>query len=505
MYKSRPLHTRARPSRHLYSQQSLALGMLCLTALSATVTAQTLTPISPPAPFQQLSASDISSDGTTVVGELNFPTRGYRWTTLSGTVVLNAIGTAATVARSVNATGSVVVGKSGAVAVQWTGGSSNPTVIPSMPVDPVLGNMDDTGLILAGYDHTGPGGAPRAFRWLSGNLLHLPTLAGATDTRAYGTNLSVLVGSSVVNGTTVAVYWRDVNNPQITSLGHVGNGMAFALAADAEGSVFVGWGGTLPGTSAGDIGVRWHVGSTGFVAERLPTLEPGRPCHAVDVSADGLTAVGSCDSAFGPKAVAWNANGQVYSIAEYLEYAGLDMSQWQLGSSAAISADGRAIAGNGRLSGVTLGWVARLPCLAVAKRPTVAISSCQATVSVVGIGVGELQYRWRRDGVPLQDIEGRIGGASSPVLALGTRGLSPAGYDCLISNGCGTVVSESVAIVTCAVDFDCDGSVTPDDLGDYINCYFAQPSCSAADFNADSSVDPDDLGDFINGYFAGCP
>ncbi len=56
---------------------------------------------------------------------------------------------------------------------------------------------------------------------------------------------------------------------------------------------------------------------------------------------------------------------------------------------------------------------------------------------------------------------------------------------------------------TCRADFNGDGSIDPDDLGDYINCYFA-PVCEQGDFNGDGSQDPDDLGDFINIYFAGC-
>ncbi|MGD9690851.1 MAG: hypothetical protein AB7Q91_14890 [Phycisphaerales bacterium] len=56
----------------------------------------------------------------------------------------------------------------------------------------------------------------------------------------------------------------------------------------------------------------------------------------------------------------------------------------------------------------------------------------------------------------------------------------------------------------CAADFNQDGNLDPDDLGDFINCFFQMPPCPQADFNADGNVDPDDLGDFINAYFAGC-
>ncbi len=57
----------------------------------------------------------------------------------------------------------------------------------------------------------------------------------------------------------------------------------------------------------------------------------------------------------------------------------------------------------------------------------------------------------------------------------------------------------------CTADFNLDGNLDPDDLADYIACYFASPSpCEAADFNADTNIDPDDLSDYIAAYFAGC-
>ncbi|MGD9690882.1 MAG: hypothetical protein AB7K52_14930 [Phycisphaerales bacterium] len=63
-------------------------------------------------------------------------------------------------------------------------------------------------------------------------------------------------------------------------------------------------------------------------------------------------------------------------------------------------------------------------------------------------------------------------------------------------------------IDTCTADFNVDGAIDPDDLGDFINCYFGETgvpgTCAAADFNQDGAVDPDDLGDFINIYFGGC-
>jgi len=53
----------------------------------------------------------------------------------------------------------------------------------------------------------------------------------------------------------------------------------------------------------------------------------------------------------------------------------------------------------------------------------------------------------------------------------------------------------------CPADFNGDSLVNPDDLADYIACYFTQPPCPAADFNADGNIDPDDLSDYIATYF----
>ncbi|MGD9690200.1 MAG: hypothetical protein AB7K52_11155 [Phycisphaerales bacterium] len=88
-------------------------------------------------------------------------------------------------------------------------------------------------------------------------------------------------------------------------------------------------------------------------------------------------------------------------------------------------------------------------------------------------------------------------------------------YRLSATTGVGTVVGATLGLFpnafgmavanpgepSCPQDFNGDGTVDPDDLGDYINCYFATPPCPEADFNADGAVDPDDLGDFINAYF----
>ncbi|MGD9690849.1 MAG: hypothetical protein AB7K52_15095 [Phycisphaerales bacterium] len=71
-------------------------------------------------------------------------------------------------------------------------------------------------------------------------------------------------------------------------------------------------------------------------------------------------------------------------------------------------------------------------------------------------------------------------------------------------NNAAVAVFDGVGPDDCLPDFNNDGNLDPDDLGDFINCYFSMPPCPEADFNNDGNIDPDDLGDFINAYFAGC-
>ncbi|MGD9689440.1 MAG: hypothetical protein AB7K52_07465 [Phycisphaerales bacterium] len=97
-------------------------------------------------------------------------------------------------------------------------------------------------------------------------------------------------------------------------------------------------------------------------------------------------------------------------------------------------------------------------------------------------------------------------GAVGPGLDLEGNGLVYAHVD-LVPIGGGATIQAAVGfarpgvVPPCPADFNGDGNVDPDDLGDFINCYFSVPPCDGADFNGDGNIDPDDLGDFINVYF----
>ncbi len=61
-----------------------------------------------------------------------------------------------------------------------------------------------------------------------------------------------------------------------------------------------------------------------------------------------------------------------------------------------------------------------------------------------------------------------------------------------------------VEVFNCAADLNADGVLDPDDLADYIACFFVQPSCPAADWDGSGALDADDIADAVAAYFAGC-
>ena len=94
--------------------------------------------------------------------------------------------------------------------------------------------------------------------------------------------------------------------------------------------------------------------------------------------------------------------------------------------------------------------------------------------------------------------------AGLPDVAMGALGLAglirPGSIEAVLA-----APFPACAALSCGADFNLDGSLDPDDLADFIACYFTQPPCPAADLTGDGTIDPDDLADYIAAYFAGCP
>ncbi len=126
---------------------------------------------------------------------------------------------------------------------------------------------------------------------------------------------------------------------------------------------------------------------------------------------------------------------------------------------------------------------------------------------------GALSYQWWRF-VPAFPIFAPVpngplpsgasaSGSQSPTLTLTNMQSQDAGqYYLQVLGDCGVTNSGVATISFCAVDFNCSGTVTIQDLFDFLAAYFA--ASPSANFNGVGGVTLQDLFDFLAAYFAGC-
>jgi hypothetical protein len=146
-------------------------------------------------------------------------------------------------------------------------------------------------------------------------------------------------------------------------------------------------------------------------------------------------------------------------------------------------------------------------------RPTVTSQPADSVVcrggehalSITAKGDARLSYRWRRDGVAVSDVPGRLSGAFTNTLHISSIVGSDAGnYDCVVVNSCGSQASESAAITLCLADINCDHVVNSQDFFNFLEAFFATPAGTVADVNGDEVVNSQDFFDFLHVLFAGC-
>jgi hypothetical protein len=117
------------------------------------------------------------------------------------------------------------------------------------------------------------------------------------------------------------------------------------------------------------------------------------------------------------------------------------------------------------------------------------------TLDLVAIGMN-IQYQWRRDGVP-------IPGENFAELLIARPTPADAGvYDCVVSNPCGETISAAVTYAPCPADHDCSGFA---DFFDY-DLFVAdfEAGDPRADANADGFIDFADYDAFLAVFEAGC-
>ncbi len=134
-----------------------------------------------------------------------------------------------------------------------------------------------------------------------------------------------------------------------------------------------------------------------------------------------------------------------------------------------------------------------------------------ATLTVAATGSGPLTYQWLRTDPEVTLINGPttsgsiISGATSPTFTITNTQLSDAGrHACRVTDACGNTSISGFAVLTvlCLADFNNSGSVSVQDIFDFLTAYFSgQPT---ADFNSSGAISVQDIFDFLAAYFAGC-
>jgi hypothetical protein len=130
-----------------------------------------------------------------------------------------------------------------------------------------------------------------------------------------------------------------------------------------------------------------------------------------------------------------------------------------------------------------------------------------AAFSLTGTGTGQLEYRWQirtdlttwvnlPNGVLYLPCGGSVT-ADTPDTPQLNIGMTPCGgvnqyqLRCIVSNACGTVMSDTASLTVNSADFDGDGdSGTDADIQAFFSCLSGNccATCGSGDFNGDGDV-----------------
>ncbi len=281
-------------------------------------------------------------------------------------------------------------------AYQWSNGLLSGLPEPSNAGYTDVTGISDNGLVVVGYSISSLSNTTVAVKWVGGSLHVLDHLTvGGTYSRADAANYdgSVIVGSSInASNNEQAVKWTSSG---VTPLDDMGGTLSQALDVSADGNIAVGyadlggqavavkWTGTtgvalpsLGGSHAfaraisadGQVIVGGSY-ATGDIEEHATIWAGGSPIdigiwgqhsYAADTNHDGSIVVGTAfPIAGGSYAFRWTDGTGMQSLNSLLISAGVDMTEINLYSAYAISANGQFIVGGGDFDGYDRGYIVR--------------------------------------------------------------------------------------------------------------------------------------------------
>lgn len=141
------------------------------------------------------------------------------------------------------------------------------------------------------------------------------------------------------------------------------------------------------------------------------------------------------------------------------------------------------------------------PSIALQPVAQTPFASGSAMFSVVAGGTAPFTYRWHKDSIILSAAT-NPSAATDTLVLVGVSGVDEGAYHCVVSNACGSAESDAAELTICPADINSSGSLTVQDVFDFLGAYFAGEQ--AGDFNGNGMRDLQDVYDFVAAYFAGC-
>jgi probable HAF family extracellular repeat protein len=375
---------------------ALALGSIAYTcSLATAANAASFTPLGFLDEDDLFSfGSNISADGSVVVGRSE--STAFRWAKATGMQSLGFLdGANFSEGANISADGKTIVGfngypdpttgaTTGYQAFRWTEatGSVGLGYLSGSSFSAAYG-VSGNGSIVVGELF---GGQQQGFRWTATGLEGLGYSTGDDVSRAVTVsgNGLFIAGFSGIGGITEAARWNSSGTPE--KLGILsGYDLSDAQGISADGSTVVGY--SYSTVTNGIEAFRWSqsTGMTGL--GQLPNVTVGGS-RAINVSADGLTVVGTADDSIQNYGFIWTQDKGMQSLQSILENAGVDLAGWRLVSVTGASSNGRIFTGQGiNPNGNSEAWVADLD------EQTASIPTPAMLPGLISMGIGAMRKR----------------------------------------------------------------------------------------------------------------
>jgi probable HAF family extracellular repeat protein len=341
----------------------LTVSLTAAALLAPAARAQSIAEVLRRPDWTSAGCTRVSADGTAAVGNGYSATGGSPYIGDQEAITVLQILYRFAIASAVSSDGQFIAGASayqngpGTHAIRWT----RDGFLQDLGCLSANGTAGATGISADGsvvVGNTTTSTSNEAFRWTqSDGMVPLGVLQSGWFSQAYAVSADggVIVGGSGSTATYHAMRWAQATGMQ--DLGLL-QGATYSRAYDisAHGLVVVG----SSGLDAGGLAFRWTAAN----GMRSIGSHAGHPySEAYATNGDGSVIVGAAWSNPAQKtAFIWTSTQGILNLHDHLAALGVNMTGWTLTAARGISANARRVAGDGIHNGVTVAWLADLPC-----------------------------------------------------------------------------------------------------------------------------------------------